>query len=95
MIASDTTQVLQYSQQHNCWCVHPTLHTNYLDVVNWCHVRWGNHSIDGRHQGTWSYANGDFYGLIRELHGNKFTDYRIFFSFENQDDAVIFMLRWV
>jgi hypothetical protein len=85
-----------FSDQHQLWLVHPTQHTNYIDVADWCHNLWGHHSVDGKHEGTWSYGHGDYYNLTQEIGRAKIliTDTRLFFSFKNEDDAVLFALRW-
>ena len=95
MPATDTIEkVLHYSYLRSCWCVRPTLHTNYLDVVDWCFAQWGNFAIKDEVDGTWSYCDGTYYGLAYRHLKHSFPDHRLYFSFKNQDDAVLFMLRW-
>lgn len=83
-----------YSEKRKCWCVHPTKHTNYLDVVDWCSQQWGWHRIDGDRYGTWSHCNGEYYGLVQTLFDYKFPDTRLYFSFDTEEDALMFALRW-
>ena len=78
------------------WCVHPTQHTNYMDVVEWCRDRWGIFEIANEREGSWSYCDGNHFGLTRWL-GNgvvEVPDARLYFSFKSQEDAVFFALRW-
>jgi hypothetical protein len=85
---------MKYSELFSEWCVHPTYHTNYIDVVQWCYDRHGTHSIIGKHAGTWSYGHGKFYGFTYEKWGLTLTDNRLYFSFKNKDDAKMFELAW-
>lgn len=95
MTSTDTIEkVLHYSNLRDCWCVRPTLHTNYLDVVSWCHERWGDFSVHNVSGGVWSYCDGNYYGLEYRHLKHSFPDNRLYFSFKNQDDAVLFILRW-
>ena len=77
------------------WCVRPTTHSYYLDVVDWCCNLWGSYRIKGIRDGSWGYASGLFYGLTQETMGYALADPRLYFAFKNKDDAVTFMLRWV
>lgn len=76
------------------WCVHPTLHTNYLDVVEWCSDRWGTNQVFKQREGSWSYCDGTHYELTRLIGRTECPDSRLYFSFKNQEDAVFFALRW-
>jgi hypothetical protein len=85
---------MQYVEKFKSWCVVPTHHTNYLDVVAWCHERFGFHAVDGEREGIWSYCNGDFYGLTYQHLGYEFPDYRICFSFKDEANAIMFAFAW-
>lgn len=83
-----------YSSSAKMWCVRPTLHTNYIDVVDWCVKHWGHHRIDNVCDGSWSYCEGSYYGLTQTLGKITVGDSRVFFSFVHQEDALFFLLRW-
>ena len=85
-----------YNEKHQLWLVHPTQHTNYMDVTQWCYELWGPHTVEGKYEGTWSYCGGEYFGLLKEIGRAKIliADTRLFFSFKNQEDAIMFALRW-
>ena len=86
---------MKYSEKKQCWCVHPTRHTNYLGVVDWCRQRWGDYKIDNRVDGVWSYCDGEYYGFVNEAFGSyNVPDTRQYFSFDRQQDALLFELKW-
>ena len=83
-----------YSKLVKMWCVSPTLHTNYIDVMSWCYERWGDHKIDNVRDGLWGYCSGDYYGLTRTLGKLTVNDTRIYFAFSCKEDALFFSLKW-
>lgn len=85
---------MKYSESHKCWCVHPTQHNNYLHVCDWCNERWGWHKVDGRYDGTWSYCDGSYYGFTTNRWGLTLPDSELYFSFDKEEDAMMFALRW-
>ena len=82
-----------YSPSAKMWCVHPTRHTNYIDVVNWCTSIWGYHKIDQVCDGVWSYCDGVYYGLKKPLGKLIVDDTRLFFSFVRQEDAIFLFVK--
>jgi len=89
---------MKFLKDRNCWVVRPTKHTNYIHVVQWCHERWGGHRVDDPERpsraGTWSYCDGTFYGIKRIMSHHVFDDTRLYFSFDREEDAMFFSLRW-
>jgi hypothetical protein len=86
---------MKFSEKYNVWCVHPTQHTNYLDVIEWCRDRWGIYEIFNERDGSWSYCDGKHYELTRLLGRRvEVPDQRLYFSFKSQEDAAFFALRW-
>lgn len=85
---------IKYSNLRSCWCVHPTQHTNYIDVMDWCANLWGWHRITNERDGTWSNSHGEYYGFTSLYFGYEFPDRQLYFSFVNEEDAAFFALRW-
>lgn len=85
---------MKFSKKYREWCVRPTYHTNYIDVVQWCYERHGHHTIVGKHVGIWSYGDGEMYGFKYKKWGQLFVDGRLYFSFKNKTDAQMFELAW-
>ena len=86
---------LKWSAVKEMWCVQPTKHTNYLDVVDWCHDRLGKHTIEQQRDGVWSYCTGAYYGIMRRYRrDSELLDQRLYFGFIDKEDALAFILRW-
>lgn len=85
--------MIKYSTEKNVYCVRPTTHSNLIDVTIWCSDVFGSHKIGKSQPGRWSWCSGNYYGIFYD-DWPTIPDTRQYYSFESEDDALLFMMKW-